>query len=121
MSSTVSFRMGRLSRSWLGKSVRPRQDLHGMYRNLAGFLANRGIGEMAVARNNWCTGVLDRVHQRAGRALRDLDVLGAEPPRPVDRRAALHGPHPRPRELHELAAPRPHELGAVVTRRVPRD
>src|SRR5439155_21330169 len=93
MSSTVSFRMGRLSRSWLGKSVRPRQDLHRMYRNLAGFLANRGVGEMAVARNNWRTGVLDRVHQRAGRALRDLDVLGAETPRPVDRRSA---PRPAP-------------------------
>src|SRR5438874_5690656 len=104
MSSTVSFRMGRLSRSWLGKSVRPRQDLHRMYRNLAGFLANRGVGEMAVARNNWRTGVLDRVQQRAGRALRTLDVLGTETPTPVDRRAAIHGPHPRPPELHDLAA-----------------
>src|SRR3954468_14696782 len=112
MSATVSLRT-----SLLFDAVRAGEHLQRMDGPLARALVDRDVRELAVARDQLFFGLGHAFDQGPGDASGELDVLGPEAPRAVDRRAPLDGRHLRARERHEVAALRTDLLGAVVTRR----
>src|SRR6478736_6687310 len=115
MSSTVSLRTSLLD------SVGAGEHLQWMDGLLLRALVDRDVGELAVARDQLVLRLAHTLHERLGHPPRELDVLGAQPPGAVDRRAPLDHRDLGTGERHEVAALRADLLGAVVARGVPRD
>ena len=82
-SSSIPYARASTCSGWTGRLLRA--------------LVDRDVGELAVAHDQLLFGLAHAFHQRPGNAPRELDVLGPQSPRAVDRRAPLDRRHLRRR------------------------